>query len=410
MESIRRSIKPGTPIVNLLNDPHHLLQIIDTTQNLNRIKSKKPKTAGMSFSDTLSLPYLPRPMPDIQFGSMPNPMQRTDPVPDFADIDVDFNPQQPRRGTLSPLPHSNPVSSFNALTPGEHLVDHRIRLLNAHQDRLFTNVIMQLFDHDSGELLGIDVTPPAHKKDPKPVPSREQQRYNVGMREWQRSSRHQINLSEAGVQTRHSMITRTDRRLAAHNARIDEAVAAARARAEQDAALTRLQRLQEQRTGLADDAALLNSPTLRGLGLQLNPDFAAAIAEEDYDAEYDADDEKMTGLEKKTITVGLNVDNEYLTGLEQMERLTINLDSVPPVTLPPRTFASIIKRSRARARRSLTISGQPKLVTPILPTTTLTPASFRTSYRSFPEQPIRRAREFLTRASKGSKKKRSRAE
>jgi hypothetical protein len=101
------------------------------------------------------------------------------------------------------------VSSLDAFPSANALIYYRIDFLIAHEGSKYTNLLRQQTDPDSGELYGNDVTPPARKKSPKPVPSREQQRHNVTERAWRRILRHQPHLSEAGARVRHSMITHT---------------------------------------------------------------------------------------------------------------------------------------------------------------------------------------------------------
>jgi hypothetical protein len=320
---------------------------------------------------------------------MPKPTRGDDPAPSTADIDADSNPQQPRCGTLSRSPRSTSVSSLDAFPSANALIYYRVDFLMAHEGSKYTNLLRQQTDPDSGELYGNDVTPPARKKSPKPVPSREQQRHNVTERAWRRILRHQPHLSKAGARVRHSMITHTNHQIDAENDRHYEEVAMRAACEEQSKESARQQRFQEQRAGLAEQAALLNSPSLRGLGLQLNPDFAAASnAEED-------DDEVLL----------MNVDNHIRAAraeLEEMDWVSIDLDSVPSVPLPRRTLTSFISRSPGRYPRTLISDGAPSPVTPISSTAGLTTVSTRTTYQSFPENPVRLARQFLTRAIKGN--------
>lgn len=320
---------------------------------------------------------------------MPKPTRGDDPAPSTADIDADSNPQQPRRGTLSRSPPPTRVSNFEGgCSPGDALIFYRIDFLMAHEGSQYTSLLRRETDPDTGELYGADATPPARKKSPKPLPSREHQRHNVGEREWRRRLQGKHNRGEARGRMICNLATRINRQNA-ENDRHSEEVAMRAAREEQAKESTRQQRIQEQRAGLAEQAALLNSPSLRGLGLQLNPDFAAAS-----DAEEDDDEAFLMEVDSRIRAVRAEID--------EMGWVSIDRDSVPSVTPPRRTFTSFIGRSPGRWPRTLISNGAPSPVTPISSTAGLTTVSTRTTDQIAPESPVRLARQFLTRAIKGN--------
>jgi hypothetical protein len=310
----------------------------------------------------------------------------------------------PRRGSFSRPPNFTPVSTFTSLPPNESLIHHRIDLLNDSTASSLPSIALLKMEinSDSGELYGDDVTPPAQTKDPRTPVSRAEQRFNVGYRKRKRDMKQDYHLSEVGELLRNRLIRRTDRRLAAENARIDRAeqaraIAAREKQAqvdianassgnfsdEQKAQLELQARLQRRvaakeatrQRELADNAALLNNPALRGLGLTLNPDFiAASNSEEDPEEE----DEDAT-----------------ITELETMEPIHLDLSDISNLTLAPSTLTATDPRRRNPSLRLIPI------LSPTRSTSSLTLFSPRTSYQSPPEEPIKRAQEALTRASNG---------
>lgn len=331
------------------------------------------------------------------------PRSNSAPAPVSSTKEDKVNPAVlPRQGSFSRPPNFTPVSTFTSLPPNESLIHHRIDLLNDNTASSLTSITLLKMEinSDSGELYGDDVTPPAQTKGPRPPVSRAEQRWNVGYRKRKRDMEQDYHLSDVGELLRNQVIRRTDLRLAAENARIDRAeqaraIAAREKQAQADIANASSGNLSDQQKAqlelqarlqrrvaakeatrqreLADNAALLNNPALRGLGLTLNPDFITASNSEDDPEKQDA----------------------RITELETMEPIRLDLSDIPTLTLPPSTLTATDPR-----RRTPTLGLIP-IVSPTRPTASLTLTTHGTSYQSPPEEPVKRAQEALTRASNG---------
>lgn len=154
---------------------------ISTNPNANA--NANSKTAGMSSPNTPNHPQTPRSVFDIQFGSMPILIPRSNSAPIFSPNNEEkVNPDiLPRRGSFSRPPNFVPVSSFTSLPASESLIHHRIELLNDNEGQL--RLLRMEINPDSGELYRDDVTPPFYGKAiPGPKPTRDQQRSYVGER------------------------------------------------------------------------------------------------------------------------------------------------------------------------------------------------------------------------------------
>lgn len=427
-------------------DSHGHLRMLTKAEFLKRHSNStksKGKTADFPMSSTTPItfpistttptaPHSPRPaqVAQIQFGGTP----LLDPIPihplsnlSLSEVQNDIVDSQPRSGSLRSRPSSpaQSMGSFTSFAPGESLIQSRVSLLadNLGSRNKRINNIRSRID-DSGALYDEDVTIPAPERPVKPpnfggFPSREEQRQAASQRyAWQRENQVPA-LSEAGhrikdrqiliantemynhfqaINDRRAALDREQREVQAQIASVaeelsdehletqappSESIATKHAR--------RQKKLEGQRAGLAEQAALLN-----GLGVEMNPDFIFAHTVINDDDVPQLDDEAIRMLE--------SMEEIPLDSIDALYESRARSRSRSPS--PPQTGGSSSRsRSASRPRRPRTPSGTPP-PSPIVtasaaPSLSLTLDSARTNDQARPPNPLSRTRAFLSRAVRG---------